>query len=224
MDRLYWGIQQQNKISVVCGMLGQAWIRHWKQGSLVGTIWLQMWGTIVVHMLYMLCMLHLWYCAHALLCIHRVCTCFLWNLMYRMLRIVLCEYSIWSAGYRWCYVHDGYVVLCTYGVVHMLDMQCYVHVGYVVLCVGGVACMLYMWRYVHMVLCTCCTSGIMCRRCCVHFLYVVLCTYGVEYMSCVWYCLHVVLCICYTVVQSTCGNLYTLCRWCVYMWCCAHIL
>ena len=55
-------------------------------------------------------------CAHVVSCIYSVCTCFLCNVMYKMIHIVLCEYCIWGCA------HVGYVVLCTDGAMYMLDM------------------------------------------------------------------------------------------------------
>lgn len=106
--------------------------------------------------------------------------------------MVLCVYSICSTGYRWCYVHVGYVVLCTYHIVHMLGMRCCVHnvlcdVVYALLCTYGIAHMLYIWccvHVVHAVLCTYCTCDAMCRWSCVNFVHVALCTRGVVHMSC----------------------------------------
>jgi len=54
MDMLYRGIHQRNESGVVCVMLGQTWVRNWKQGCLVEIVWFSMCGTNVVHMLYML--------------------------------------------------------------------------------------------------------------------------------------------------------------------------
>jgi len=98
-------------------------------------------------------MLHMWCCAHAMLCIYSVCTCSLCNVMYKVVQIVLCECCKCSARYRWCYVHDRYAVLCSYGIVRMMDMGCCVHVVYEVLCTYSVVCMFCIWCYVHMVLC-----------------------------------------------------------------------
>ena len=60
MDKLYQGIQQRNESSVVCDMLGQEWIRHWKQGCLAETMWFWICDTIVVHV--MLCACRCWIC------------------------------------------------------------------------------------------------------------------------------------------------------------------
>jgi len=79
MGKLYRGIHQRNESGVVCDILGQPWIRYWKQGCLVERMWFWMCGIIVVHMFHMLYMFHMWCCAHAMLCIYSVCTRFLCN-------------------------------------------------------------------------------------------------------------------------------------------------
>jgi len=56
-------------------------------------------------------------CAHAVLCIYSVCTCCLYNVMYAMVWIVLCEYFIW------CCVHVAYAVLGIDGVMYKLYMH-----------------------------------------------------------------------------------------------------
>jgi len=92
-------------------------------------------GIIVVHMLYMVYMFHLRCCVHELLCIYSVCTCCLCNVMSRVLvQIMLYGCCILSVGYRWCYLHVGYVVLC---IDDALYMWCCVHVVHVVLCTYG---------------------------------------------------------------------------------------
>jgi len=92
------------------------------------------------------------------LCIYSMCTCYLCNVMYRVVQIVLCEYFIHNARYRWCNVHVGYMVPCTYDALYMLYMQCYVHMVLCSCCTYGDVCIT-----VHVVLCTCCTCGAMCR-------------------------------------------------------------
>jgi len=44
-------------------------------------------------------------------------------LLQGVVHIVLYECCIFSVGYRWCYIHIGYVVLCTYCTVCMMDMH-----------------------------------------------------------------------------------------------------
>jgi len=236
MEMLGRGILQRNESGVVCDMMGQGWIRHWKKGCLVEIVWFWMCGTTIVHMLYMLYMLHLWCCAHALLCIYSVCTC-LCNVVYRVVEIVLCVYYICSVGYRWCYVHVGYLVLCTYRIVRMLDTRSCVHM---VLCTCWIWDVVFIWCYVHIVYVVLCTYGVVCMT-----LHVALCARGTGYMLYMWCCVQVVLCACGTVYMwcrvhaahvalCTCGAVYTLYRWCgvhmapctrcacgvMYMWCC----
>jgi len=150
-------MHQLNESSVVYDMLGQAWIRHSKQCFLVETMFFWMWGTIVVHMLYIF---HLWCCAHVVMYVYSVCTCFYAMIMYKVVQIVLCAYVSLhmldsSVLYIWCYVHVGYVVLCTCVVACISYMWCYVYMVF------------FAWLYksccVYVVLCTCCTSGTMCR-------------------------------------------------------------
>lgn len=148
-----------------------------------------------MHMFYML---HIRCCVHEVLCMHSLCTCCLLNVLYKMAQIVLCEYFICSARYRWCYVHDRYEGLYAYGDVHLLDMYCCVqmiictcwicsamhiwcsmHVVHMVLCTYGVLCALYIWCSLHD-----CTSGIVSMWCLLHVVHRVLCACGVVCMLC----------------------------------------
>jgi len=95
-------------------------------------------------------------CALVVLCIHNMCTCYLCNVMYRMVQIGLCEYCIW-------------------GVVHIVLSSCCI----CNVCSYGALCMLDMQFCVWMMLFTCWICSDMYMWCCVHVVHMVLCTYGV---------------------------------------------
>jgi len=80
-------------------------------------------------------------CALVVLRIYSMCTCYFYNVLYRMVQIRLCEYLIWGVVYILYCLHDvyvtcvhmvllyvGYALLCTDHVMYMLDMQCYVQI------------------------------------------------------------------------------------------------
>ena len=92
----------------------------------------------VVYVLYISYMM----CAHAVLCIHIMCICCLFNFMYRMVEIGLCEYVICGVVYLLYCLHDVYavsvhMVLYAFWICSVVYRWCYVHVGYAVLCMDG---------------------------------------------------------------------------------------
>ena len=60
-------------------------------------------------------------CALVVLCIHKMCTCYLCNVMYRMVQIGLYEYCIWGVVYILYCLHDVYATC-----VHMMLCACWI--------------------------------------------------------------------------------------------------
>jgi len=60
-------------------------------------------------------------CALVVLCIHNMCTYYLFNVMYRMVQIGLCEYCIWGVVYILYCLHEVYVAC-----VHMVLCACWI--------------------------------------------------------------------------------------------------